>query len=458
MYSPVIEAALKKLGLKPNDRIAVSRDGQTFEGLLLPRPDVGDADALLMKLDSGYNIAVPFAGSSVLPAESAEPRVIAAEARAELGHTSKALLALAFDPAKPPISLIATGGTVASRVDYRTGGVYAVSDPREFLHNVPELAAIANVHRIERPFTKMSEDMDPSDWQALARVAAKLLNSEDRGVIITHGTDTLHYTAAALSFFLRNLSKPVVLLGSQRSADRGSSDAAVNLICAAHAALSDVAAVGICMHASMDDDRCLFIRGTKARKLHTSRRDAFRPVNELPLAKIWKTGKIDILNPLTPRRPTPVPASSVELDAAFEPRVALVKVYPGADPGVLHYHRSRGCKGFVLEATALGHVPTAAARNPWIPEIAALIRDGIPVVVATQSLYGRVHPSVYTNLRLLFHGARAIPAGDMLPETAYIKLGWVLGHTTDLEEVRKMLATNYAGEHNPRIEPETFLY
>src|SRR3989338_5820883 len=150
MYSPAIEALLAKRGLKPSTRVSVTLpNGSKFEGLLLPRPDVGDPEALLLKLDSGYNIAVPFAGSDVLPAESAEPRAIAAEARAELGRTSKALLQLSFDPAKPKLSLIATGGTVASRVDYRTGGVYAVSDPREFLHNVPELAAIANIHPIE---------------------------------------------------------------------------------------------------------------------------------------------------------------------------------------------------------------------------------------------------------------------------------------------------------------------
>jgi len=338
-------------------------------------------------------------------------------------------------------------------VDYRTGGVHAASSPEEILHNVPELADIVNIHEMLSPVNKMSEDFSPKDWIETARVVAKRLNSEDRGVIITHGTDTMHFTSAALSFFLRNLTKPVILVGAQRSSDRGSSDAGMNLICAAHVSVSDVAEVGICMHGEMSDSFCLFIRGTKVRKMHTSRRDAFRPINEKPLARVWPSGKIEWINQKRKKRKE----GEVELDAKFEERIAMLKVYPGSDPEVIDFLVSKGCKGFVIEGTGLGHVPTFAEKS-WIEPIKKHVKDGIPFVVTSQTLYGRVNPHVYTNLRILFKEAKAIPGEDMLPETAYVKLGWVLGHTQDMDEIRKMMLTDYAGEITDRSLPEGFLY
>jgi glutamyl-tRNA(Gln) amidotransferase subunit D len=251
---------------------------------------------------------------------------------------------------------------------------------------------------------------------------------------------------------LRNLSKPVVLVGSQRSSDRGSSDAGMNLICAARVAVSDMAEVGICMHGSPDDSYCLFLRGTKVRKMHTSRRDAFRPINDLPLAKVWPDGRIDKINPKQKKRSE----GKVELDAKFEPNVAILKVYPGSDPAVIDYYVRKGCKGFVIEGTGLGHVPTFVKKS-WTEKIKKH-SEQIPFIVTSQTIYGRVNPDVYTNLRKLFHEAKAIPGEDMLTETAYVKLGWVLGHTTSMEKVREMMLTNYAGEITTRSLPETYLY
>jgi len=277
--------------------------------------------------------------------------------------------------------------------------------------------------------------------------------NKNKGVIITQGTDTLHFTSAALSFMLKNLYKPVIFTASQRSSDRGSSDASMNLVCSAYSAISDIAEVGTCMHGSTDDHYCYFIRGTKVRKMHSTRRDAFRSINEIPLAKVYPDGKIDILNKNHKKRDDD---KEVIADVKFEPKIALLKIYPGSEPEVLELLVKKGYKGFVLEGTGMGHVPTSAEKS-WIPTIKKLIKDGIPVVIAPQTIYGRINTNVYTNLRILFHEAKAIPAEDMLPETAYIKLGWLLAHYKDIENIRKMMLTNIAGEITKRTEIDTFL-
>ncbi|HDD72516.1 MAG TPA: Glu-tRNA(Gln) amidotransferase GatDE subunit D, partial [Candidatus Aenigmarchaeota archaeon] len=231
------------------------------------------------------------------------------------------------------------------------------------------------------------------------------------------------------------------------------SDAGMNLICSCYAAISDIAEVGVCMHGEMSDSFCLFIRGTKVRKMHTSRRDAFRPINDLPLAKVWPSGRIEVVNRNHRKRGD----GEVELDARFEPRIALLKAYPGSEPEIIDFLVSKGYRGFVIEGTGLGHVPTFAEKS-WIKTIKRHVKDGIPFVVAPQTLYGRINPRVYTNLRILYMDAGAIPGEDMLPETAYVKLGWVLGHTQDMDEVRRLMLTNHAGEITERSLPETFLY
>jgi len=323
--------------------------------------------------------------------------------------------------------------------------------PEEFLLNIPELHEIANFKKILNPFNKASEDMGYKDWQVIAKLAAKELN-KGNNLIITHGTDTLHYTAAALSFMLKNLSKPVILVGAQRSSDRGSADTTMNLICSTHAALSDIAEVGICMHGTMADDFCLFHKGVRVRKMHTTRRDAFRTVNDVPLAKIWPDGKIEILNKSYKKRAD----TKVTADTKFEPKVALLKAYPNSEPEILNFLVSKGYKGFVIEGTGMGHVPTFAEES-WIPAIKKIIKGGIPVVIASQTLFGRINTTVYRNLRILFHEAGAIPAEDMFPEVAYIKLSWILGHTKNLEKIRKLMATNIAGEISARSLPTSFM-
>jgi len=447
-YSDKIKKALK--GIKIGDRISISKDDKTYEGLLMPKTELGDENCIVLKLDNGYNIGIRFEGKmEIRKSKKTEPREVKEEIDFENGKEK--IEKIKFDNKKPKISLVMTGGTIISRVDYRTGGVSALERPEELLVNIPELKDFVYIKDIKTPFRKMSEDFDYKDWQRLAQLVAEELN-ENQGVIITHGTDTMHFTSAVLSFMLKNLSKPVVLTGSQRSSDRGSSDAFMNMVCSAHAALSDMAEVGICMHATTDDHYCYFIRGTKARKLHTTRRDAFRSINEMPLAKIYPNGKIDTLNKNYKKRSD----EKVIADVKFEPKIALLKSYPGSEPEILEFLAKKGYKGFVIEGTGMGHVPTLAEKS-WIPVIKKLIKDGIPVVIASQTIYGRINTTVYSNLRTLYHEAKAIPAEDMLSEVAYVKLGWLLAHYKDIEDIRKMMLTNMAGEITKRSEIETFL-
>ena len=136
--------------------------------------------------------------------------------------------------------------------------------------------------------------MKPEYWVKTARSVADEINGGADGVVVAHGTDTMHYTSAALNFML-DTPVPVVVTGAQRSSDRPSSDAFMNLISSVVAAKSDIAEVTLCMHAEEDDSYCLLHRGTKVRKMHTTRRDTFRSINALPIAKIEK-GKLKLVD------------------------------------------------------------------------------------------------------------------------------------------------------------------
>jgi glutamyl-tRNA(Gln) amidotransferase subunit D len=290
-----------------------------------------------------------------------------------------------------------------------------------------------------------SESMNPEHWIKIAHSVKKLLDDDEiSGVVVTHGTDTLGYTAAALSFFLRNLSKPVVLTYSQRSIDRASSDANLNLQCAARMALSDAAEVMLVGHASTNDDFCYAMPGTKTRKLHSSRRDAFKVVNGEPIAKVW-SDRVEFISEYRPRN-----KEKTELDIEFSDKVALVKYYPGQDSSILDFVSLKN-KGVIVEALGLGHLPVSEAPNNWLPKLKKLIHDGFIVCAAPQTIYGRLDPYVYTNGRELLD-AGVIFLGDMLAETALVKLGWVLGHYGWKKDVAKKMLENVAGEINERLE------
>lgn len=439
------------------DSVKVVTKDRTYEGILIPRPEILDENFIILKLDNGYNIGIE--KKKIQKIEVAKKYQKKKEIKAKLKHRKEL----------PTVPIISFGGTISSRVDYRTGGVYADYTAEDFAEMMPELSEIANI-KAEKAMSIMSEDLNPEDWSAMARrIALDLNQKEVVGVVATHGTDTLHFSTAAMSFFLRNLNKPVVFTAAQRSIDRGSSDAFMNLTCAVNAAAKfDGAEVVTCLHGTVNDDYCILNRGSRVRKMHTSRRDAFRPINELPLAKIRQDGNIEILNSKYKKKGNNPNYNSnnknnkenngkVAVDDVFEPKTGLIYAYPGMNPEILDFYLEKKYKGIVIAATALGHVATVNPKYSLIGKIEKLIENGIAVVISSQSIYGRTHPYVYTNLRKLSMQLNCIFAEDILPETAYVKLGWVLGHTNKLEEVKKMMLTNYAGEITERSDANTFL-
>lgn len=454
-YSKEIKKELLKEGIKIGERIRVIKNKIILEGILLPKGEFGDKNSIVLKLDSGYNIGIKYEnGVKIEKAKTSEPKKIKTETEIELGKIKEKFLeSLKWDETKPKISLIATGGTIASRVDYKTGGVYMIMKPEEFLYNIPELRNIVKIQRIINPFNKASEDMDVNDWKIIAKNVANELNKSE-GVIITHGTDTLHFTSAALSFMLRkksekwdekhSVSKPVVLVGAQRSSDRGSSDTAMNLICSSYLAISDIANIGICMHGSESDDFCYFIRGTKVRKMHTSRRDAFKPINEFPIAKIWNNGKIEILNKNINKRTN----EKVIADLKFNDKIAILKAYPGSEPKLIKFLIKNDYQGIIIEGTGLGHVPIFAKKS-WTNEIKNACESGVFIGITSQTIFGRVNKYVYRNLRILSK-LGSVHLEDMLTEVAYIKLGYILGHTKKLEKIKSVMLTNISNEITER--------
>ncbi len=435
MYKKLIKLEFLKFLMEkanPGDEVVVKRLKTEERGILLESPDSG---IVLVKLKTGYNVGIK-------REDIMEIKVVkAAPGEGEGGEGEKKVKM----KGKPIIDFYLTGGTISSKLDPKTGGVKDLTSPFEFFSTYPEIYELVDI-RIHKPFTKWSENMDSSDWIKLSKQIIKSLEDHNvRGVIVSHGTDFLHYTASALSFFLKNLNKPVVLTYSQRSIDRGSSDARLNLLCAAQAALSDIAEVILVGHASTSDDYCYALRGTKVRKMHSSRRDAFRPINCRPIAKVWPD-KLEILSEYRKKG-----EDKPELDAAFE-EVGLVKFYPGQSPDILDFYSKNGFKGLVIEFAGIGQVANEG-KNSWIPKLKELVDNGMIICAAPQTLYGRLDPYVYeSGRRILKTGV--IYLEDMLPETALVKLGWVLGKTKDREEVKNLMLKNISGEFNKRLGKE----
>ena len=371
----------------------------------------------VVKLDSGYNIGVPpgcCSFTSRLPAELSRRTVISQNS--EL----------------PELSIVSTGGTIASRIDYRTGSVTSQSDSAAILSAIPELATVAN-YSTRSLYTILSENMTPLIWQELARAVFYEIQRGVSGVIVTHGTDTMGYSAAALSFMIDS-PVPIIFVGSQRSADRPSSDNAMNALCAAKAATSDIGEVAVVMHATTNDDMCAIHRGTRVRKMHTSRRDAFQSMGITPLGSIAYPSLEVKLRSGVVRRSTRKPALHEKLDE----NCALVYFYPGMPAEILGTYA--GYHGLVLAGTGLGHISTA-----MIPGLQQLVDGGTAIMMTSQCLNGKVCDRVYDTGRDLLD-AGVIEGGDMLPEVALVKLMWVLGNESDPVKIRKLLQTDLKGE------------
>ena len=435
-YSGVSRDVLAKAGAQIGDRLRleVKRTGgqEVVEGLLMPRYHFGrEENYVVVKLRTGYNVGVRVDVATK----------VSVLGKGEAPHFTRPALPQQ-KAGLPKVSIISTGGTIASKVDYRTGAVKPALDSEDLYSVVPELADLATIDA-KVLLSVFSENIGPQQWPKIAESVAEQIRAGADGVVIAHGTDTLGYTAAALSFALQDIPVPVVLVGSQRSSDRPSSDAATNLIAAtAVAGQAPFAEVVVAMHDWVSDERVAVHRGTKVRKCHTSRRDAFRSVNARPIAYYDLVNRALQLN--GQKYAERHKRSDWEVRSKFDPNVALIKFHPGLSVGMIDWATATGYKGIVLEGTGLGHV-----SDTLFPALERAVKDGIVVGMCSQCIWGRVHMNVYSTGRdLLKIGVLSL--GDMLPETALVKMMWAFGQEKDPEKVRKIMIKNIANEISDR--------
>jgi glutamyl-tRNA(Gln) amidotransferase subunit D len=337
----------------------------------------------------------------------------------------------------PNLVLIGTGGTISSRADARTGAAAPGLTSDGLLDLVPEVMEIANIKTMDIA-SVFSENINVEYWQEMARIVEEELNNGADGIIISHGTDTMGYTAAALSFMLRELSGPVVLVGSQRSTDRPSSDAFGNLLASVRfCTASKAAGVYVIMHDTMNDGSYAVHRGTRVRKMHTSRRDAFRSVNTLPVAHMDDEGKITFTGEV------PSASKKTTVHKKMEKKVALLQFYPGMDPA-LFKDVIMNSKGVVISGSGLGHVSDAMAKL-----LKEATEKGIVVVMTSQCINGPTGMNVYDTGREL-QRMGVIPVMDMLPETAYVKLMWAIANSKDTEGAKNIMRTTMSYEMSDR--------
>ena len=434
-YKGEAKKLLQKNDIEIWDIIEIKTNKTNLQGILLPRNEYAAPQYIEIKLENNYNIGINYSDVK------------------EIKKTGKKEAKYKIPEKKFPknknlsnIKLLGTGGTVASRLDYTTGAVIPSFTPGELFSSIPELAEICNLE-CEVVFEILSENMKPEYWQELANKVKTAADEGIDGIIIGHGTDTMSFTSAALSFMLQNLSIPVVLTGSQRSSDRPSSDAALNLMNAATIASSDIAEVVVTMLGSSSHDYGLIHRGTLVRKMHSTVRNTFRTIDNIPLGMI-KGRKIKMFTNDYKKRIK----QEIIVKSNFEEKIALVYSYPGMENELIEFYIDNGYRGIVFAGTGLGHVSTYVYKA-----IERAIQEGITILMTTQTLHGFVGMNVYSTGRELQH-LGVIPGRNLLPEVGYVKLGWVLGQTNDLKEIKELLLTNIAGEFIDREVPIAFNY
>ncbi len=396
-----------------------------FQGIILPRSENDDDKHIVIKLITGYNVGIDI--DTILDMK---------EIGFKEAHYKIPEREFPKTPNLPKVKLFGTGGTIASRLDYRTGAVIPAFSPGELYGAVPELADICNLDT-EKLFAVFSENMGPEQYKKLAISIGDEIHKGIDGIIIGHGTDTMHHTAAAMSFMLQDLPVPIVMVGSQRSSDRPSSDAALNLMHAATAAgHSDIAEVMVCMFGPTSDEYGLLHRGTRVRKMHSSYRSTFRTIGDVPLATVTREKIEPIKLDYNRRRKD----NKVTVLPFFEERVAIVYYYPNMHPDIIDSLTDNGYKGIVIAGTGLGHI-----NKPVYPAIKRAVEKGVHIYMTVQTLWGFVHMFVYDTGRDLM-SMGIVPGENMLPEVAYIKLGWALGQSNDPQEVQRLMLTPIAGE------------
>ena len=406
------------------ERVRIVSGTHGYEGILLPSMREG---ILLLKLDNGYNIGIREKGSKVTVLK----RVKEDKVKLSRVQQKKEL---------PKIIILHTGGTIASRVDYETGAVIARFTPEEIITMFPELQKIANVDsKLLR--NMWSGDMRFAHYNIMTKAVAAEKNV--KGIIITHGTDTMGYSAAALSFMLEGLDLAVILVGAQRSSDRGSSDAAVNLVCAAHfITKTDFKGVAICMHEGIDDEACVILPPCKTKKLHSSRRDAFKAVNVHPIARVTKEGAVTWIS-----RPK---ESSAEFKLTLmneKLKVGIVKFHPNFFSAELEHYKT--FDGLIIEGTGLGNGPVdvidkETKEHDKILKTIGQLAKKMPVAMTTQCVFGTIDMNVYAYGRKLQQAGVIGNGTDMLTETAFVKLAWLLSNHK--KNVKELYVKNLRGE------------
>ncbi|MDY0342018.1 MAG: Glu-tRNA(Gln) amidotransferase subunit GatD [Lentimicrobium sp.] len=428
-YKGTALETLRKFKVRVWGQADVKTTRGTFTGTVLPRAENDDDKHIVMKIVTGYNVGIAVSTITDMK-ETGYKKANYKIPEKEFPYTE----------GLPKVKLIGTGGTIASRLDYRTGAVIPAFSPGELYGAVPELAQICNL-TTEKVFAVFSENMAPDNYRKLAVAIGKEIENGVDGIVIGHGTDTLHHTAAALTFMVQNPPVPIVLVGSQRSSDRPSSDAALNLMHATTAAgHGDIAEVMVCMFGPTSDEYGFLHRGTRVRKMHSSYRSTFRTLGDTPLAKVTRKGVEPIKKVYNHRRKD----RNVTILPYFEEKVAIVYYYPNMQPDIIDSLVSNNYKGIIIAGTGLGHV-----NKPLYPAIERAHAAGVHMYMTVQTLWGYAHMFVYdTGRDLMAKGI--IPAANMLPEVAYVKLGWALGQTNDPEEVKHLMLTPVNDEITPR--------
>ena len=411
---------LKKYNVRVWGQSRVNTTRGTFDGTILPRSENDDDQHIVMKISTGYNVGIDI--KTITEMEETGYK------KANYKIPEKEF---PFTENLPAVKLFGTGGTIASRLDYRTGAVIPAFSPGELYGAVPELADICNL-TTEKVFAVFSENMGPKQYMSLAKAIGREIENGIDGIVIGHGTDTLHHTGAALTFMIQNPPVPIILVGSQRSSDRPSSDAALNLMHATYAAgHSDIAEVMVCMFGPTSDEYGLLHKGTRVRKMHSSYRSTFRTIGDTPMATVNRKGINHIKKEYNHRRRD----RSVTIKPYFSDKVTMIYYYPAMKPDIIDSLVDAGYKGIIIVGTGLGHV-----NKELYPAIERAHKKGVHMYMTLQTIWGYVHMFVYdTGRDMMAKGI--IPAGNMLPEVAFIKLGWVLGQTEDPEEVKRLMLT-----------------
>jgi glutamyl-tRNA(Gln) amidotransferase subunit D len=397
----------------------------------MPRYEHSDDKHIVLKLNSGYNVGLEIEKIEKIEKNETTQKII--ENNEKIEHSQ----------GLPKILLLSTGGTIASKIDYRTGAVTPVYrtgavtpvlTAEELNSSVPELAKIANIDA-QVLFSEYSENIMPEHWLDIAKKVNEFEKSDYSGIIIAHGTDTMHYTSSFLSFALAGFPIPIVLVGSQRSSDRASSDAALNLIGATKFITeSNPKGIYIVMHQDENDDTIACHLGTRVRKNHTSKRGAFQTIGDDPAFiitqnKIQKNFSEDYfkINEYKPK---------INLDT----KVALVKYHPGYDPNLLNQIIEMGFKGIIFEGTGLGHIGKTMYES-----VKKANEKGIFLGMTSQCIDGRVRMTVYESGRDLLD-LGIIPLENMIPEVALVKAMWVIGNYQNSEAIKKIMLQNISSE------------